>query len=459
MNKKPLHIGCGAGFSGDRVDAGIHVARTLIDSGLPSVLIFETLAERTLALAQTIKRNKPDKGYDPHLEAYLSDVLPLCLKHGIKIIGNFGAANPRAAADKVLRLAESLKIGPLKVGVVEGDDLFESLSPVAILEIDTDPPITTNSDEIISANAYLGAQPIAQALSSGADVVITGRVADASLALGPLVHHFGWSWNDWDRLACGTLVGHLLECGAQVTGGYFADPGYKNVPDLSEVGFPITEVSDDGSAIITKARGTGGLVSEQTVKEQLLYEVHDPAAYITPDLILDVTRVKIKEIGINRVQVEGARGRPLPDKLKAIICGHGGWLGEGEISYAGPNAMARAKLAVDVLKKRTEPYSKDCRLRADIIGIASVFNNDNGERLKECHMPASDVRVRLAAQSKDRDVVDKVIREVMCLYTCGPAGGGGVRQHISPRTNTFTGLIDRKAIKPRITIMGNSDDR
>ena len=223
--------------------------------------------------------------------------------------------------------------------------------------------------EIISANLYLGAQPIAQALDQGADIVVTGRVADSALALGPLLHAFRWSADDWDRLAAGTLAGHLLECGAQVTGGYFADPGYKDVPGLAEVGYPIAEVDEAGEIVITKPAGTGGVVNRLTVIEQLLYEIHDPSAYLAPDVVLDLTNVEVAEIGKDRVRVSGAQGRPAPETLKATVCVDGGFLGEAEISYAGPNAAARAQLAAEVVRTRVRKRVPHLNVRIDAIGV------------------------------------------------------------------------------------------
>jgi hypothetical protein len=209
-----------------------------------------------------------------------------------------------------------------------------------------------NDKEIVAANVYIGAAGIVEALDAGADIVVTGRVSDASLVVGPLVHSFGWSWTDWDLLACGTLAGHLLECSTQVSGGYFADPGFKDVPDLHDVGFPIAEITAEGDIVITKPVDSGGCVNTRTVKEQIVYEVHDPASYMAPDVILDLADVRVAMVGPDRVRVWGARGRPAPDTYKALVCRYGGWLGEAEISYAGPNAAARGRLALSVLRQR-----------------------------------------------------------------------------------------------------------
>src|SRR5499427_714183 len=373
-----VFIGAAAGFAGDRSDAGVPIVEVLAAQSGPRFLMYETLAERTLALCQLERRQNPQRGYSPALGRMLPPVLAHCLAAGIKIIGNFGAANPAAAARRVEEMALSLGVRPPRIAAVEGDDIAGKLSASDLASRRVDGVDLAQAREILSANLYLGAQPIAQALDQGADIVVTGRVADSALALGPLLHAFRWSADDWDRLAAGTMAGHVLECGAQVTGGYFADPGYKDVPDLHAVGYPVCEIAADGAFIVTKADGTGGLVDSRTVKEQLLYEVHDPAAYLTPDVVADIADAEVHEIAKDRVAVTGVRGHPRPDTLKVNVCFDGGWLGEAEISYAGPNAEARARLAAEVIQKRIDDA---LALRFDLIGVLSVFGDDAGHAL------------------------------------------------------------------------------
>ena len=281
-------------------------------------------------------------------------------------------------------------------------------------------------------------------------MVITGRVADPSLALGPLAAHFGWDWSDWDRIAAGTLVGHLLECGAQVTGGYFADPGYKDVPRPETIGFPLAEVSETGEMVITKAAGTGGVVDARTVKEQILYEVHDPAAYLTPDVILDVTDVDVTEIGPDRVLVRGARGRQAPPRLKATVSFPGSWLGEAEISYAGPNALARARLAAETIRKRLDLRGLAVQKRLDLIGALSAFDSEAGDLQAEPMSDLREVRMRLAVSSPDKGAVERSLQEVLALYCCGPAGGCGVRSRLQNRIRTVSYLVPRNAVSPQL---------
>ncbi len=446
-----VFIGCGAGFAGDRSDAAIPVVDTLSACDGPRFLMFETLAERTLALSQVERRQNPSKGYSPALERMIAPVLRACLENKIRIVGNFGAANPRAAADKILEIAKTQKLPAPKIAVVEGDDLTSALAPTEFARREIDGHLLANVREIISANLYLGARPIADALDRGADIVVTGRVADSALALGPLMHAFGWKENELDRLAAGTLAGHLLECGAQITGGYFADPGIKDVPNLAEAGYPIAEINADGDIVIGKARGTGGRVDRFTVIEQTLYEIHDPAAYLAPDVVLDLTEVEVEEIGPHRVRVTGARGKPEPATLKATVCIDGGLLGEAEISYAGPNALNRAKLASEIIRERMQRREPSLKFRVDAIGSLSVLGNSESANWPDGD---GDIRLRFAAQSEDAAKIELLLNEVEALYCAGPAGGAGVRRRATPRLVSASCLIEREYVKPRVTMLG-----
>ncbi len=439
----PLRIGCAAGFSGDRTDAAAPVVQALIASGQPAVLIFETLAERTLALAQLARRTQPDTGYEPLLVDLLQPVLADCLAHGVRIVSNFGAANPAGASRRIHQLAAALGLRAPRIAVVQGDDL-SGPHHRALLERALGPAMPT--EPIVSANAYIGAQAIADALRAGADIVVCGRVADPSLVLGPAMAHYGWAADDWNRLARATMAGHLLECGAQVTGGYFADPGYKDVPGLATLGYPIAEIDPDGHCTITKPAGTGGCINERTVKEQLLYELHDPAAYLTPDVVADITTAQVLPVGPDAVRLEGVRGHPQPPTLKVNVCFESGWFAEGEISYAGPRAEARARLAGQVLRERLQGLGP---VRVDLIGVTSVLGDDASTWLDA---PAADldatrdVRLRVALQHRDHASAQRLVREVTALYTCGPAGGGGVRTAMRPRLGTVSCLVPRSAV-------------
>jgi hypothetical protein len=417
----------------------------LIASGGPACLIFETLAERTLALAQLERRSRPEAGYEPLLDALLRPVLARCLAHGIRIVSNFGAANPEGAARHVLHLAHELGLAAPRVAVIDGDDLMHG--PARALWQGH-----AQGLDVVSANAYLGASAIAAALREGAQVVVGGRLADPSLTVGPAMAHHGWADDDWDRLARATMVGHLLECGAQVSGGYYADPGVKDVGGLATLGYPIAEIDADGHCVISKPPGTGGRIDRHTVTEQLLYEVHDPAAYLTPDVVADLTQAELTELGPDRVRLSGVRGHPRPATLKVNVCHATGWLAEGEISYAGVRAGARARLAGQVLRERLlgvdgAPGKAEGPLRLDLIGVGSVFGDDAGTWVdaQDVH-GARDVRLRAAWRRRDRDEAERLTREVTALYTCGPAGGGGVRTAVRRTLGTVSCLVPREAV-------------
>jgi hypothetical protein len=447
-----LLIGSAAGFSGDRTDAAPAVVDTMIRRGGPAVLIFETLAERTLALAQLARRENPELGYEPLLVDMLAPVLEKCLRHGIPIVSNFGAANPAGAARRIHRLAAEQGLPPPRIAIVTGDEIADSEGRDLLR---TQLGDGFDQQRFVCANAYIGATAIAQALRAGANIVVCGRVADPSLALGPALAHFGWDMNDWDRIARATMAGHLLECGAQVTGGYFADPGYKDVPDLAHVGYPIVELDESGNFAIGKSEPTGGIVDTRTVKEQLLYELHDPAAYCTPDVVADIGDAEVRQLGPDRVEVTGIKGHPRPSQLKANIFYEGGWLAEGEISYAGPRAGARARLAMDVLKARLPQLA----IRFDLIGVLSVFGDDAGGRLDSVPSvalsAATDVRLRAACAHEDKAQAGLLLREIVALYTCGPAGGGGVRTSLRSRLNATSCLVPREAVMEKFAFIGD----
>jgi hypothetical protein len=439
VDQNILRIGCAAGFSGDRTDAAAPVVQALIAAGSPAFLIFETLAERTLALAQLARRADPEAGYEPLLPDLLRPVLADCLAHGVRIVSNFGAANPAGAARRIHALARELGLPAPRIAIVEGDDV-SGPGHRPLLQAALGPAL--DGLDLVSANAYQGAEAIADALLAGADIVVCGRVADPSLAVGPALAHFGWARDDWTRLARATMAGHLLECGTQVTGGYYADPGYKDVPGMASLGYPIAEIDADGHCTITKPAGTGGRIDAHTVKEQLLYEVHDPAAYLTPDVVADITEAEVQELGPDRVRLSGVRGHARPATLKVNVCHATGWLAEGEISYAGARAEGRARLAAQVLRERLAGLGP---LRADLIGVSSVFADDGGQWLDSLSdSGARDVRLRVAMNHRERSSAERLAREVTALYTCGPAGGGGVRTALRQRLGTVSCVLARE---------------
>ena len=437
-------VACAAGFSGDRTDVAKPLVEELIKQGGASCLIFESLAERTLALAQLERQQNAELGYEPLLFEMLEPILADCIKNQIPIIGNFGAANPEGAARLISAIAKEKGLPDIRIAIVRGDDVSAQTFRSQLTELlSGEDRKVLNQSRLISANVYLGAQEIANALTAGAQVVVTGRVADPALTVGPLMAHFKKDWDDWSFLGAATMAGHLLECGAQVTGGYFADPGMKEVPDMARLGFPIVEFDAQGVICITKPTGSGGVVNRMTVTEQLLYELHDPARYLTPDVIADITQVQITDLGGDRVQVAGVQGHPRPASLKANLCIDGGWLAEAEISYAGFNALERAQLAAQIMRERLS----DLDLRIDLIGSSSVFASDTGAGPQfQSQNGFADIRMRVAAAHHDKNKANKVCREVTALYTCGPAGGGGVRTNLKPRLNTLVCYVPQELV-------------
>lgn len=437
-----IFVGGAAGFGGDRFDASGPLIDHLKTCDGPRYLIFETLAERTLAIAQNQMLRGEGPGYSEFLERYLAPVLGPCKEAGIKIVTNMGAANVAGAGDCARSLAQDMGLDDFKIAIVEGDDLLEVTTPGDIAKM---PTVEGNALEqpLVGANVYLGAQPIAQALGMQADLVLTGRCTDAALTLGPVMYEFGVDYTNLEMMAAGTLAGHLLECGPQVTGAYYADPPYKCVPDLANVGYPIGEITRDATVEITKPVGTGGLVSEGTVKEQILYEMHDPANYLTPDVTLDVSHVSVKQVAPDRVRLTGAVGKPAPATLKATVSMDAGFLGEAEMSYAGPNALKRAELAINVLRQRFQRLAITCSVRFDILGVSSIFDDDNGSLRAGAHCHEDgDYRVRVAARSKDKEELEQIALEVYSLWVAGPAGGAGYRKHLSSKVRTASILVD-----------------
>jgi len=438
---RTVRIGSGAGFSGDRIEPALE----LVEQGNIDYLGFECLAERTIALAQAARQNDPDSGYDPWLEERMTAVLAPAYKRGVRIVSNMGAANPAAAARAVTKVARQFGLSGLKTAAVTGDDVLELIRGRELPLIDRPGTTRDLGDRILSANAYLGAAPIAQALAEGANVVITGRVGDPALFLGPLMHEFGWAEDDWVRLGRGTLVGHLLECAGQLTGGYFADPGLKDVPDLARLGFPFAEVDEEGNAVLGKVARSGGRISVATCTEQLLYEILDPSSYLQADVVADFSGVRFAQVGQDRVSVSGAAGRTRPDMLKVSIGYKDGFIGEGQISYAGPGAVERGRLALAVVEERLKIAGIETReWRGDLIGVDAVDRRDaTGPEPVE-------VRVRIVARTDCATVARRIGAEVEALYTNGPAGGGGVSVSSREVIAVASTLLPREHCRPAI---------
>ena len=489
-------IGSGAGYAGDRIDP----AQALAEHGKLNALVFECLAERTIALAQLRRLQDPEHGYDPLLQDRLRAVLPACVRHGTTVITNMGAANPAAAGQAALAVARELGLPKLKVGVVTGDDVLDwvRLHDVPLMDTQdlaadrqhrsthqhpahqaTDPasghasghtsghasgqtsgPTSGQTsahasdfgDRLISANAYLGADALLPALAAGAQLIISGRVADPALFLAPLMHHFGWLAGDWQRMGQGILVGHLLECAAQVSGGYIADPGHFDVPGLADLGFPLAEVNADGSAVITKLPGTGGRVDRLTCTAQLLYEIEDPARYLQPDVVANFSQVQLHDLGADRVRVNGASGSARPAQLKATLGYRDGFIGEGQISYAGPGAVARGQLALQLLQQRLQRLGwQGLEQRAELMGVSAMHGSDLARQSGRDE--PYEVRLRLALRCATRAQAERVGQEVEALYLNGPAAGGGVTQSVREVIAAASALIPRAAVRPALQML------
>ncbi|MCD5972363.1 acyclic terpene utilization AtuA family protein [Pseudomonas quasicaspiana] len=440
---KTLRIGSGAGYSGDRIEPAVELA----EHGDLDYLVFECLAERTIALAQQARLADPETGYDPLLSERMRRVLPFVgtgSARRLRVITNMGAANPLAAAREVRRIAAELGLHGLKVAAVTGDDVLAALQADPQQLLDNGATLGSLGDRLISANAYMGADGIVEALRADADVVITGRVADPSLFLAPQLFEFGWAADDWSLLGRGTVTGHLLECAGQISGGYFADPGYKDVPDLARLGFPLAEVDASGSAVISKVAGSGGRIDTATCTEQLIYEVHDPAAYLTPDVCADFSAVAFEVEGQDRVRVSGADGRARPKTLKVSVGFLDGWIGEGQISYGGPGALARARLARDVVLERLKLTGVSYEdIRAELMGVDSLHGDELGSRTAA---EPWEVRLRVAARCTDKAQAVRVGNEVETLYTNGPYGGGGAIKGLRQVVAVASLFVPRSAV-------------
>lgn len=442
---RTIRVGSGAGFADDRIEP----AAELAEHGRLDYLVFECLAERTIALAQRERLRDPGAGFNEWLAERMDAVLGHCARQGIRIITNMGAANPLAAAELVARLARRMGLAGLRVAAITGDDVLDLVKGSGLPLLDRPGTVASLGAAVVSASAYLGCEAIVAALADDADVVITGRVADPSLYLAPLVHEFGWPLDDWDLLGKGICVGHLLECAGQVTGGYFADPGVKDVPGLARLGFPLAQVAEDGSFSVTKVAGSGGRVTVRTCAEQLLYEVHDPAAYVSADAVADFSGARLTQSGDDEVTVAGITGARRPDTLKVSVGYLDGYAGEGEISYAGPNAVARGRLALDLVRERLELAGVPTgEARFELVGVDAVHRGAGGVAAEP-----REVRARVAGRTATLGQARRIGHEVSALWLNGPAGGGGATARASDIVAIASVLLPRDQVAPVITVV------
>ena len=437
---KTIRIGAGAAWWGDRVEP----AKLNADEGDLDYLCFETMAEATVSAAQVRARRDPTfEGYDTYLDDRMKAVLPGCLKRGTRIISNQGWINPDAAAKRIVHWLRELGHPNVKVAAVNGSLITDKVLSLTTTILENGEPTASLKPTLISAEAYLGAEPIVEALKAGAQIVVTGRVADPSIFMAPMMYEFGWDPLDHAKLGQGNGLGHLLECGAQVTGGYFSDPGFKDVPEPWNFGFPIAEVREDGSAVITKVAGTGGAVTLQTVKEQMLYEVHDPANYLTPDVVVDFTTARLEQIGPDRVLVTNIGGKPRTPTLKVSIGCTEGFIGEDMFFYAGPGALRRSKLAKKILEERFRIVGLQAEeYRVDFLGLNAI----HGEATPADAPEPYEIAVRVSARTKTREEAAKVGREVDGMAVSG-IGHTGKRVPHQDRTREVIGVWS--ALVPR----------
>jgi hypothetical protein len=444
-----LRIGVGAGMADDRIGPALE----LLQQCDLDYLVCECLAERTIARETLSRRTGGSRGFNPMLEERMRSFLPLMRNKGVKLVSNMGAANPLGAAQAALEIGQSLDWPSLKCAAVVGDDVTERVSRHPELSLmDRQLPLEDILPRLASANAYLGADVVRDALATGAHVVMTGRVADPSLFLGVALHHYGWSYEDYPRLAAGTIMGHLLECSAQVTGGYFADPGKKDVPRLAELAYPFADIHKDGSLFIGKPEGSGGRLDRMTCSEQALYEIHDPRAYITPDCVLSLDGLNFEELTPDRVAVRGVSAGARTDTYKVVVGYFDGWIGSGEVAYAGINAIARAQLAAETVKERFRlDGGVASEIQVDLIGMNSL----HGSHANAMSSAPYEVRLRVAARCRDRKSAHLLGDHVRQLNMQGPYGAGGpVNLGAREVIAVDAVLIPRDWVSPEIITLG-----
>ena len=449
---KTVRVANGQGFWGDNVDAPL----LLLKDGPLDYLGMDYLAEVTLSIMMRQKLKAPALGYATDFIDFVRRALPELKRRNVRVITNAGGLNPRACRAKVFEVAAELGVSGLRVGVVEGDDLLPRLAGLVaggheLRNMDTGEALAPHLDKVTSANAYLGARPVAEALDQGALIVLCGRITDTALALGPLVHEFGWAPGDWDRLAAGTIAGHILECGPQCTGGNFSR--FWEVPDLWDVGYPVAECREDGTFTVTKQGGSGGLVTVDTVAEQLLYEMGDPTAYVTPDVTADFTTIRLAPDGQDRVAVSGIRGRANTPYLKVSASYLDGYKASGQVTVSGPRAVEKARLAADIVWRRLARagVTFDAEQRSvEVLGL--------GECLPGILPPPDDppeVVLRLAVRDPDAAKVERFGKEIAPLVTAGPpgvTGFAGGRPKPQEVVAYWPALLDRREVEPRLEV-------
>jgi len=451
--KEKIRIASGQGFWGDLIDAPYNqVFRGEID-----YLVMDYLAEVTMSILQKQKNKNPELGYARDIPELMKRILPQCKRRNIKIITNGGGVNPISCANAVLDIAQKLNINNLKVAVILGDDILDRIDEIIssgcnLKNMETNEPITIIKDKILSANVYFGAFPIVEALRQGADIVITGRTTDTGLTLAPMIYEFDWGKNDYDLLAAGTVAGHILECGAQASGGNFLGD-WKSIPNMADIGFPIAEAYPNGEVIITKHENTGGRVSSETVSEQLLYEIGDPKNYITPDCVADFTSIKLEDLGNDRVRVYDVKGFPETEFYKVSCSYSDGFSASATLTYSWPEALTKAKSADEILRKRLENLNLQFdEIRTEFMG----YNACHGPLAKQLdENDINEITLRIAVRSKDYFSVERFGKEIAPLILTGPpsvTGFAGGRPKPSEVVAYWPALIPKKLVQHQVKI-------
>ena len=451
--KDSIRIASGQGFWGDLPNAPINQVRM----GPIDYLVMDYLAEVTMSIMQKQKLRNPDYGYARDFVGVVSEILPEIAEKGIKVISNAGGVNPEACKEQILEAIEKEGYKDLKVAVVDGDNILQDLDNLIeeghlLNNMETGEPISSVKDDLLSANVYFGSRPIVEALNKGADIVVTGRVTDTGLTLAPMIHEFDWSFEDYDKMSAGTIAGHIIECGAQVSGGNFTD--WQEVDEFVDIGFPIIEAQADGSFYVTKHEGTGGLISEKTVKEQLLYEIGDPTEYITPDCIADFTSVNLKETDSNRVKVDGIKGRPKTDTYKISASYNDGYKLSSTLVYSWPDALKKAKRAGEILQGRADALGLDYDdFRVEYVGVNGCSEQPITEELLET--AHEEVQMRVSLSGSNKDDLNRFGKEVAPLILTGPSGVTGFaggRPKASGIVAYWPALLDKDAVSSRVRI-------
>lgn len=452
--KEKVRVAGGQGFWGDLLTAPVDQVR----GGQIDYLMLDYLAEVTMSIVQKQRQRDPNAGYAKDFVTLMREILPDCVEKDIKVLSNAGGVNVAGCAAAVKKTANELGLGgKVKIGVVTGDDILGRLDEfagrgIAITNMETGEPLSSIRDQVQSANVYLGAEPLVEALNKGAQIVVGGRLTDTGLTLAPLMHEFGWKFDDWDRISAGTIAGHIIECGAQSSGGN-CQYDWQNIPDLANVGFPIIEASPNGEFIVTKHEGTGGCVNVQSVKEQLLYEMGDPHAYITPDVVADFTSINVENAGPNRVKVFGITGNPSTDFYKVSIAYSAGWKSVGTLVYAWPDAYEKAKAADQILRKRLEKLG----LKFDVILTEFVgVNAAHGHLAGEPRPDIPEVQLRFGVRGANKADVERFTKELAPLILTGPpgvTGFAGGRPKVEEIMAYFPALIPKALIETKVEIV------